>query len=343
MPHGSQSTMSHSAIAHSCVFRIAILSIALLLPLTAIAKRTDNTIHFRSPHRYMIVVPVRVNGRGPYSFLLDTGATSSAVDPQLSSALHLAGAQGVQLASWDDTTDARRVLVQSLSLGTIRSGPLRVLVQPLVQFKAFDPQLRGILGQDVLLRSNYLIDNRHHLIRFDNDGTLLQELVGDRVSIAPVLTSAGSLEPRLIAVAVHTVINAQPLHLLLDSGADMVVLQPLFAPASAVPLGTKWIADENGNRSAATTFHTLMSVGTETFSAEAWIGNTGLKQLAIDGLLPTGSFDQLYIANRDSFVIFEPGRKRHGHRPVSPSTATSASENGLGCLTKEGSKDPPSC
>src|SRR5215469_3838623 len=221
MPHGSQSTMSHSAIAHSFIFRIAILSIALLLPLAAVAEHTDNTIHFKSPHRYMIVVQVRVNGRGPYSFLLDTGATSSAVDPELSTSLHLSGAEGVQLASWDDTTDARRVLVQSLSLGPIHSGPLRVLVQPLLEFKTFDPQLRGILGQDVLLRSNYLIDNRRHLIQFDNDGTLLPELVGDRVSIAPVLTSAGALEPRLIAVAVRTVINTEPLHLLLDSGADM--------------------------------------------------------------------------------------------------------------------------
>jgi len=52
-------------------------------------------------------------------------------------------------------------------------------------------------------------------------------------------------------------------------------------------------------------------VGSDTFSTEAWIGNTGLNFLVIDGLLPTGSFSQLYIDNRDCFVIFEPSHKRH--------------------------------
>ena len=70
--------------------------------------------------------------------------------------------------------------------------------------------------------------------------------------------------------------NAEPLHLLLDSGADMVVLQPSTVPPTTVPKGTKWIADENGRLSSATTFHTRLSVGSEIFSAEAWIGETGL-------------------------------------------------------------------
>jgi predicted aspartyl protease len=288
-----------------------------MLPFVSVAERRDsiNTIRFSSPHRSMIVVGVRVDGKGPYRFLLDTGATSSIVDPQLSSSLNLSAAQSVRLASWQDTTDARRVLVQNLALGPIDSGPLSVLVQPLSEFKSFDPHLRGVIGQDVLLRSNYLIDNRHHLIRFDNDGTLLPQLVGNRVSITPVLTRTGALEPRLISIRVQTAIHAEPLHLLLDSGADMVVLQPIFEPLATGRRGTKWIADENGKSSAAATFHTMLSVGSEAFSAEAWVGDTGLKQLAIDGLLPTGSFDQLYIANQGSFVIFEPRRAKHPAKP----------------------------
>jgi predicted aspartyl protease len=284
-----------------------------MLPFVSVAERRDsiNTIRFSSPHRSMIVVGVRVDGKGPYRFLLDTGATSSIVDPQLSSSLNLSAAQSVRLASWQDTTDARRVFVQSISLGPIDSGPLSVLVQPLSEFKAFDPQLRGVLGQDVLLRSNFLIDNSHHRIQFDGDGALLSELTGDHVSIAPVRTRAGALEPRLIAVPVQIASNTEPLHLLLDSGADMVVLQPSLAPATTRPRGSKWIADQNGKSSAATTFHTRLSVGSQTFGAEAWIGDAGLKFLAIDGLLPTGSFDRIYIANRGSFVIIEPGRTKH--------------------------------
>jgi hypothetical protein len=307
MPHSSQDETPHGSTTHSLTIEIAVFLVGLFLRLVSVAQCPANTIHFRSPHRYMIVVPVRVNGAGPYSFLLDTGATSSEVDPQLSTSLHLSAAHSARLASWEDTMDARRVLVQSLALGTIDSGPLTVLVQPLSEFKALDPRVRGVLGQDVLLHSNYLIDNRHHFIRFDKDGAVLQELTGDRVSMMPVSSRAGTLEPRLIGIQVQTDMNREPLDLLLDSGADMVVLQPHFVSPVTIPKGTKWIADGNGKLSSATTFHTRLSVGSEAFSAEVWVGNAGLKQLDIDGLLPTGSFDQLYIDNSDAFVIFEPG------------------------------------
>jgi predicted aspartyl protease len=260
----------------------------------------------------MIVVDVRVNGMGPYPFLLDTGATSSEVDPQLSIALALPTAQSARLTSWNDIADARRVLVKDLSLGPIDSGPVRVLVQPLLEFKALDPDLRGVLGQDVLLHSNYLIDNRGHLIEFDNDGTLLPKLTGDRITIEPVRTRTGNLELRLTSVSVQSDMGPAPLHLLLDTGADMVVLQPGSAPPPSVKKGTKWIADQNGRRTSATTFHTLLTVGSRALEAEAWVGEAGLKQLAIDGLLPTGSFNTLYIDNQDSFVIFEPGRSGSG-------------------------------
>ena len=324
MPHGSQVKSHTLSATHSLALRTAMLLLALMLPLVSAAERSDNIIPFTSPHRFMIVVAVLVDGRGPFRFLFDTGATSSAVDPKLSASLHLPPARSVKLASWENTTDAQRVLVDSLSLGPINSGPLAVLVQPLTEFKAFDPDLRGILGQDVLLSSNFLIDNRRHRIQFDNDAVLLQQLTGDRIAIAPVRTRAGDLEPRLISVSVCAQGRTDPLHLLLDSGADMVVLQPVFAPQPTVPRGTKWMADQNGRTSSATTFTTRLSVGSEVFSAEAWIGDTGLQHIVIDGLLPTGSFSQLYVGNQGSFVIFEPRRRPH---KVSQSSEIAASSS----------------
>ena len=311
MPHGPESRTSGQSRTHSPLLEAAVLVVAFLLRLVSVAECPANVVRFTSPHRSMIVVDVRVNGRGPYPFLFDTGATSSEVDPQLSLALALPTAQSARLTSWNDTADARRVLVKGLSIGPIDSGPLRILVQPLLEFKALDPDLRGVLGQDVLLHANFLIDNRGHRIEFDNDDTLLPQLTGDRITIEPVRTRTGNFELRLASVSVQTDMGPLPLHLLLDTGADMVVLQPGVAPPPSVKKGAKWIADQNGKRSAATTFHTLLTVGSAAFSAEAWIGEAGFKQLAVDGLLPTGSFNQLYIDNQDSFVIFEPRRLPH--------------------------------
>lgn len=318
-------------VTDSLTLRITMLLIVLCLRLVIVAETRDNVVPFRSPHRSMIVIEVRVNGEGPYPFLFDTGATSSAVDPKLSASLHLPAGQSVKLASWDATTDARRAVVENLSFGPISSGPRSVLVQPLSEFKAVDPDLRGVVGQDMLLCSNYLIDYRKHLIEFDDDSALLPELTGDRIAIEPVRTRAGDLEPRLISVAAQMSGHAAPLHLLLDSGADMVVLQPSFGHEPTQPRGTKWINDENGKVSSATTFHTRMSVGLEEFSAEVWIGDAGLKQIVIDGLLPTGSFNQVYIANQGSFVIFEPGRIR---RKGSHSLQAAPGSSSVGVVTR---------
>jgi hypothetical protein len=311
MSHTPNTEASRSPLTESLTARIAVLLIALLLRLVSVAEgRNNDIVPFKSPHRSMIVVEVRVNGKGPYPFLFDTGATSSIVDPKLITALHLPTAHSVEVASWEATTDARRAVVESLAFGPINSGPLTVLVQPLSEFKAIDPDLRGVVGEDVLLCSNYLIDNGKHYIQFDDDAQLLAELSGDRIAIEPVRTRTGDLESRLISVPVRMNRNAEPLHLLLDSAADMVVLQPSLGPQATAPRGTKWMADQNGRLSSATTFHTRLSVGSEVFSAEVWMGDAGLKQIVIDGLLPTGGFSQVYIANEGSFVIFEPHRIR---------------------------------
>lgn len=307
----SQQSTTESPFRFSALLSLVALVIIAIVSSRSLAERTDNVVRFKSPHRSLMVVEVRVNGLGPYPFLLDTGATSSSVDPNLSDSLHLPLARTVRIASWRDTIDARRVGVQNLSLGPVNSGPLYVLVLPLVELKSVAPGVRGVLGQDVLLRSNYLIDNRKHRIQFDGDGDLLLELGGDRIQTAFVRTRIGEMETRLISIPVQTELTAEPLQLLLDSGADVTTLQPGSVPPSSLPRGGRWMADENGRLSAASALHTRLTVGKNTFSCEAWIGGGGLKHLAIDGLLPTGAFDQIYVGNTGSFVIFDPKRMRH--------------------------------
>ena len=63
-----------------------------------------------------IVVPVTINGAGPYDFLLDTGATDTIVDRKLAEGLHLplAGKMTVTTAQGDVTAPV--VDIDSLSM-----------------------------------------------------------------------------------------------------------------------------------------------------------------------------------------------------------------------------------
>jgi predicted aspartyl protease len=55
---------------------------------TPIAQPDVAYVRVKSPNRY-VVVPVHINGSGPYAFLLDTGARKCIVSPRIADELHL--------------------------------------------------------------------------------------------------------------------------------------------------------------------------------------------------------------------------------------------------------------
>ena len=55
------------------------------------AEAAPGTVKFKmaGPNDAAIIVPVKINGRGPYDFVLDTGATFTCVDDELAAELKL--------------------------------------------------------------------------------------------------------------------------------------------------------------------------------------------------------------------------------------------------------------
>ena len=59
------------------------------LPAIAALVITEVTVRFRIASNYMIVVPVTINGSGPYDFVLDTGSNNTMLDQKLADKLAL--------------------------------------------------------------------------------------------------------------------------------------------------------------------------------------------------------------------------------------------------------------
>ena len=57
------------------------------LPAIASPATTEATAKIRIVKDFMIVVPVTINGSGPYDFLLDTGSTNTMLDQKLADEL----------------------------------------------------------------------------------------------------------------------------------------------------------------------------------------------------------------------------------------------------------------
>lgn len=140
-------------------------------------------------------VPVCVAGKGPYDFVLDTGAPASLISSRLATQLGLASATARQEAlTVGCTSTTRQVRVGSWSLDGLPLSPQAVLTANLPGLgKAGEPA--GVIGSDVL--------SRFGAIRVDFAKRQLTVLASEAASpsIANVLQGkAGAAPPPLLVL-----------------------------------------------------------------------------------------------------------------------------------------------
>jgi len=109
-----------------------------------------------------VFVPVVVDGR-PLRFVLDTGASISAVTPAVADALGLVP-DGRTLIN--GTIDALLSRVTTLSVGSIDHRDVRIAIVNLPEEKRIDERFDGVLGLDILAQHDVAIDFPHHRFVF---------------------------------------------------------------------------------------------------------------------------------------------------------------------------------
>jgi hypothetical protein len=126
--------------------------LAILLALTlTMSMHAQTCVPITVSHR-LTMVPVMLNGQGPFLFVLDTGAETTMIDahttlnlPKVRSNVQLLGLTGGM------NVDVRAL--QSITVGGLTVGPIGVLSYNL---RATSPDIMpaiGILGADVLSRA----------------------------------------------------------------------------------------------------------------------------------------------------------------------------------------------
>jgi len=151
------------------VFICAILDV--LGASAVVAQSTQDSASTTSPaeHEDRLVIPtthdgigriiarVMVNGAGPFRFVVDTGATHSAVSKPLVQKLNLtsgkAGATSVLLSGVTGSAQVAIVRIESLVVGKLSLGPLDV---PVIDAVLADAD--GVLGADAMVDTRVTID-----------------------------------------------------------------------------------------------------------------------------------------------------------------------------------------
>jgi predicted aspartyl protease len=101
-----------------------------------------------------VVAPVMVNGRGPYRFIVDTGANRSVLSQELATTLGLTPIGVGEVHSVHDVTPAPLVQLNSLQYGDVILPPL---VAPLLQGPVLAGQA-GLLGVDGMAGRRLFLD-----------------------------------------------------------------------------------------------------------------------------------------------------------------------------------------
>jgi hypothetical protein len=106
----------------------------------------------------LILVPVHINGTGPYSFVLDTGATTTMLDARLANRLGMPASGSLQLISGGGNFTASSGQVDEFRIGALEVRDLPVSWTSIHAIRRHDNRIVGVLGQDVLSRITVTVD-----------------------------------------------------------------------------------------------------------------------------------------------------------------------------------------
>jgi len=252
---------------------------------------------------HLPVVRVTVDGAGPFDFALDTGATTSLVDPRLTRERAIAMAGAMPIVSASGSRPTPRARLAQVAVGAANLGAAAPLVLDLASLRALDGRILGVIGQDVLSRTNVLIDYAARTATFDPAGALAREVRGTTVPFELVDSRP------VVRVEAE---RGRTLRLVLDSAAEVCLLferAPGLLASLRLGHWRPWSVETYLGATPAAVGELLpLRVGTTRLSgvmAAMVAAGRGDRRLE-DGLLPLSLFDAVYLDNgRQVMVILE--------------------------------------
>ncbi|HEV3090464.1 MAG TPA: aspartyl protease family protein [Candidatus Cybelea sp.] len=134
----------------------------------------------------VLVVQARIDGKGPFNFVLDTGAGTTVVTPELSAQLHLAANGSANLGtSGKSAVSAGAVVLPSVVVGEASASKVAAVIAPLppdLTYQGRFGRIAGILGATFLRQFVVTIDYGSGLALFAAPGTFVAPPDAQRMS-----------------------------------------------------------------------------------------------------------------------------------------------------------------
>lgn len=303
----------------------ALLHLAVLLLLATVPggaeSRQKVTVSMRPYKGTRAVVAVKVNGAGPYDFMVDTGATITVLDAALFHELELQAMGSSRIVSVAGVTNQVLSQVKEITLDGLSVQNIKVVsMQSPLQGSDFRA-VRGVLGENFLRHFDILFDNQDRTMTLDAATSLADSLTGERLPIIfpPLpLESENRYQP-MISAELQGYGRAK---FLLDSGATEFIFVQWGNPSS---LGDTRVRTVNGSLACEST-HKKVQLGTGTVSNLPLVScqSATVNAQGSEGVLPTGIFKQVFISHGGSYAIINP--QKRGNVPLEMAALTTLSQ-----------------
>jgi len=271
-----------------------LLALCLGWGLGAPASAETTEFEYREAWGYAVVVPVQIHDVGRFEFVLDTGTDVTVVRDDLARRLGLVPTSRVELVTVAGQRLVAQARLSGLQLGTVRLGPMDVLIHEMAAARAAEPRLAGILGRNALAEVSLTIDHARRRVVLGGPpvgSSVAHEDVDGRPVIDARLGCAG-----------------ETFRLALDSGAARLLL---FGGARPLPVVTR--AEVRAQTHSGTAM--LRAGRLDTLC----VGPARLRDVPVavddrrvagprreDGLLPTRLFARVHLDPRRRQVRLEP-------------------------------------
>jgi len=160
--------------------------------------------------RTRMTVEVLVNGRGPYRFVVDSGADSSVVGVRIAQDLQLPVGTPAILNGMTASARVDRVLVDELQLGTSRIRNLEVPA-----LREVDLGGDGMIGIDALVEQRLMMDFEKRLIKSEDARLPVIEMDGE------IIVRARRRHGQLILTQVRAA--GLPVEAVIDTGSEITI------------------------------------------------------------------------------------------------------------------------
>jgi predicted aspartyl protease len=257
------------------------------------------TSRIRIAEYSQIIVRVMINGSGPYDFSLDTGSSSTLVEPKLAAELALPAIGQRRIVGVQQTSIESSVHVNSISVGGATVANYDLVTSDRV--KNLPVKVRGVLGEDFLQNFDVLIDYKHQTIQFESGlGPLSQTLSGEHLPLQLSGTMEGRMTPRRLIISAHIKeLGDDPISVALDSGTNYLVLFQKSLGPNSIQLQT------SVGQTTARQIKFLYLGDQKLYDITAMaLDKHG--DMDADGLVPTSLFQSIFISHQGKFVILNP-------------------------------------